>query len=165
MSARTTIPRLISLSLNIALHPLPAATLLWALTKAPPSIRYRIIDTFASLHDPDTLRRVVKALKWVLAFATTRLANRKLNHLALNSWRVGSEKGRWSFNTTGASEVAVITGGCGGIGELVVKRLIQRGVRVAVLDVKELPASLQGCMRLTYLSPSHNILEASSNTH
>jgi all-trans-retinol dehydrogenase (NAD+) len=39
----------------------------------------------------------------------------------------------------------VVTGGCSGIGELVVKRLIGRGIKVAVLDIQELPASLQGC--------------------
>jgi all-trans-retinol dehydrogenase (NAD+) len=68
------------------------------------------------------------------------IVSKQFNHVALNAGRWGSEKKRWNWR----EEVAVITGGCSGIGELTVKRLVDRGIKVAVLDVKELPASLHG---------------------
>jgi all-trans-retinol dehydrogenase (NAD+) len=36
-----------------------------------------------------------------------------------------------------------VTGGCSGIGELLVKKLVKKGVKVAVLDIQQLPPSLQ----------------------
>jgi NAD(P)-dependent dehydrogenase (short-subunit alcohol dehydrogenase family) len=40
-------------------------------------------------------------------------------------------------------EIAVVTGGSGGIGAKITERLVKLGVRVAVLDVTDLPAALQ----------------------
>lgn len=131
---------------SIALNPVVVASLLWALTRGPASFRYRVTNTFTSLRDPSAYARVVKALKWILAIKTAEVTNNALNKLAMNSWRVNNEKSRWNFN----KEVAVVTGGCSGIGALVVKRLINKGVKVAVLDIQQLPAELQGCK----LSPS-----------
>lgn len=67
--------------------------------------------------------------------------NKQLNRIALNAWRVRSEKKRWIMN----QEIAVVTGGCSGIGERIVKGLVNQGVRVAVLDIHQLPLGLQGC--------------------
>lgn len=50
--------------------------------------------------------------------------------------------------------MAVVTGGCSGIGEEIVKGLKRRGVRVVVLDVQEVPERLKDGMskaRLTIL--------------
>ncbi|KAG9195693.1 hypothetical protein G6011_00814 [Alternaria panax] len=57
-----------------------------------------------------------------------------------------SEKARWNWS----QEVAVVTGGCSGFGELVVKRLISKGIKVAVLDIQQLPPSLQGYAGLKF---------------
>ncbi|KAF1961392.1 dehydrogenase/reductase SDR family member 8 precursor [Byssothecium circinans] len=140
MAVRSSVGKLVTLSSTIALNPIVTASLLYALTKGPAGIRYRLLNTFTSLRDPQTFARVVRALKWLFALGTASIANRTLNQLALNTWRMKSEKSRWSFS----SEVAVVTGGCSGIGEQVVKRLINKGVKVAVLDIQQLPPSLQG---------------------
>jgi len=56
----------------------------------------------------------------------------------------------WMFNTGGrpwlfAEEVAVVTGGSGGIGSELVKKLAATGMRVAVMDLQPPPASLKSC--------------------
>jgi all-trans-retinol dehydrogenase (NAD+) len=126
---------------HVAFNPVVSATLLWVLTKGPVGLRERLIGNIGLLRDPRHFAQFVKALKWCLAFGATGVANRQLNNVALNAGRWTSEKQRWNWN----EEVAVVTGGCSGIGELIVKRLIGRGIKVAVLDIQELPASLQGC--------------------
>jgi all-trans-retinol dehydrogenase (NAD+) len=122
---------------QVTLNPVVTAALLWILTKGPVGLRRRI----TYLQDPVRLEKVIKALKWCLALGLTRVVNNKLNDVALNSGRWKDEKKRWNWNT----EVAVVTGGCSGIGALVIKRLVNKGIKVAVLDIQELPASLQGC--------------------
>lgn len=130
---------------HVALNPIVTAALLWVLTKGPPQFRTRLTSRIAALRDPRRHAQVIKALKWCLAFGVTGVVNKQLNHIALNAGRLRSEKAKWQWSR----EVAVITGGCSGIGELVVKRLINKGIRVAVLDIQQLPASLHGCRALS----------------
>jgi all-trans-retinol dehydrogenase (NAD+) len=134
---------LISSSINhVAFNPLVTATLLWILTKAPLSLRHSIIARIGVLRDPKRLARIVRALKVCLALGVASVVNKRLSDVALNNgrWTSTSEKRRWKWD----EEVAVVTGGCSGIGELIVEGLVGKGVRVAVLDINELPASLQG---------------------
>jgi len=126
---------------HVALNPLVTAALLWILTKAPEQLRNQLTARIAALRDPRRYAQVVRMLKWCLAFGTMRVVNQQMNHIALNAGRIRSERARWNWS----QEVAVITGGCSGIGELVVKRLVHKGIKVAVLDIQQLPLSLQGC--------------------
>lgn len=126
---------------HIALNPLVTATLLWALTKGPTQLRSQLTTRIPALRDPHRYARILKALKWCLIAGTASVVNKQLNHIALNAGRLRSEKAKWNWSR----EVAVVTGGCSGIGELVVKRLISKGIRVAVLDIQQLPSGLQGC--------------------
>ncbi|KAF2789592.1 dehydrogenase/reductase SDR family member 8 precursor [Melanomma pulvis-pyrius CBS 109.77] len=140
---------LVSLSIShIALNPVLTGSLLWVLTKGPPQLRARLYSRFASLRDPQRHNQIVKALKWLLTIGLTTNINKQLNKLALNSWRVKSEKSRWNWS----QEIAVVTGGCSGIGELVVKRLARKGVKVAVLDIQQLPVGLQGFTNVTFFA-------------
>jgi all-trans-retinol dehydrogenase (NAD+) len=125
---------------HVTLNPIVTAALLWVLTKGPVGLRDRLINNISVLQDPRRYAQLVKALKWCLALGIGGAVNRQMNEVALNGGRWGNDK-RWNWS----EEVAVITGGCSGIGELVVKRLIGRGIKVAVLDIQDLPASLQGC--------------------
>lgn len=127
---------------HVALNPVVTASLLWVLTKGPPGLRSLLFSRIAALRDPHQYALILRGLKWCLAFGVTGVLNKQLNHIALNGGRFKSQKARWNWS----QEVAVITGGCSGIGELVVKRLVNRGIRVAVLDIQKLPPSLQGCM-------------------
>jgi hypothetical protein len=126
---------------HVALNPVVSASLLWILTKGPDGLRDRLIANITVLRDPKRLAQVVKALTWCLAFGVTGVVNRRLNDVALNAGRWRSDKNKWNWG----EEIAIITGGCSGIGELIVKRLVGRGIRVAVLDILDLPKSLQGC--------------------
>lgn len=136
------ISNLVSLSVShIALNPVISAALLWILTKAPPPVRERLFNRFTSLRNHERIKRIVKALKWLLALGLLRGVNSQLNKIALNAWRLKSERKKWNWD----EEIAVVTGGCSGIGELTVKGLVKKGLTVAVLDIQQLPPSLQGC--------------------
>ncbi|KAI1288787.1 NAD(P)-binding protein [Xylaria venustula] len=69
-----------------------------------------------------------------LGLCIVRSINSALNLWALNNWRMTPHEG-WAWE----HEVAVITGGSGDIGQALVEGLTSQGVRVAVLDVQELP--------------------------
>ncbi|KAI8943739.1 hypothetical protein NX059_001719 [Plenodomus lindquistii] len=143
------VSNLLTLSIgHIALNPVITGALLYILTKGPPGLRAQLTSRIASLRDPLRYARVVKALKWCLAFGITGVLNKQANHVALNAGRFRSEKARWVWS----QEVAVVTGGCSGIGELVVKRLVGRGIRVAVLDIQQLPKTLQGYANIKFFA-------------
>ncbi|KAF2016621.1 NAD(P)-binding protein [Aaosphaeria arxii CBS 175.79] len=126
---------LISLTINhIALNPIVTAPILWILTKGPPELRARI----TLLQNPQTLAVAVKVLKSFLAIGVLGTINRQLNRLALNSWRLTSQKGRWKLD----EEVAVVTGGSSGIGYFIVRGLVAKGVVVAILDIIPPPNEL-----------------------
>jgi all-trans-retinol dehydrogenase (NAD+) len=125
---------------QVALNPIVTAALLWILTKGPEQLRSQLTSRISALRDPRRYAQILRALKLCLALGTAGVVNKQLNHIALNAGRLRSEKARWNWS----QEVAVITGGCSGIGELVVKRLVNKGIRVAVLDIQQLPPSLQG---------------------
>ncbi|KAH7412180.1 hypothetical protein DE146DRAFT_674521 [Phaeosphaeria sp. MPI-PUGE-AT-0046c] len=131
---------------QVAFNPLVSAALLWALTKGPVGLRNRLVANIGILRDPKRLAQIVKALKVCLALGVTSIVNRQLNDVALNAGRWTSEKKRWKWE----EEVAVVTGGSSGIGELIVKGLVGNGVKVAVLDVNDLPASLQGYAHIKF---------------
>ncbi|KAF2129120.1 NAD(P)-binding protein [Dothidotthia symphoricarpi CBS 119687] len=120
---------------HTALNPLLTATLLYLLTASPRRIRSHLTHRIAN---PVRYARIVTALKWVLALGLVRKANQTLNAVALNGGRWGAAK--WVVE----GEVCVVTGGCGGIGELVVRKLAGKGVRVAVVDVVALPEGMRG---------------------
>lgn len=145
MSTTTPLHRLPALLSTLALNPALTGPLLYLLASSPSPLRTRLATQFQTLRDPVRVAALVKALKWLLALGLARAANRGLNSLALNNWRLGfggGEKERWRWD----DEVAVVTGGCSGIGRMVVQKLGAAGVRVAVLDVLRLPGEMEGCM-------------------
>ncbi|KAF1979099.1 NAD(P)-binding protein [Bimuria novae-zelandiae CBS 107.79] len=148
----STLSKLVSLLATAVSHATlnPAVTgmLLWILTIGPAKIRNRLVNTVSALRNPQTLARVTKILKGLLALGLTRSINKTLNELALNGYRINNEKRRWKWN----EEIAVVTGGCSGIGLLVVKRLVLKGVKVAILDIQQLPPALQGYAGIQFFS-------------
>ncbi|KAJ5016910.1 hypothetical protein K4K57_010189 [Colletotrichum sp. SAR 10_99] len=77
-------------------------------------------------------------LKILVALGVGRVLNRIQNLRATNNWSLFVH-GNWSWS----EEIAIVTGGCNGIGKAIVLALVQRGLRVAILDVVELPSELQ----------------------
>ena len=136
------VSNLLSLSIShLALNPAVTASLLYILTKGPSNLRLRLTNRFAALRDPVRHATIIRALKWLLTLGLVKNVNKTWNQLALNSYRLRPETSRWKWD----KEVAVVTGGCSGIGSLIVKKLVNKGVTVAILDVQQLPPALQGC--------------------
>ncbi|KAK6544123.1 hypothetical protein TWF694_000832 [Orbilia ellipsospora] len=79
-----------------------------------------------------------RALRNVLFWGVLYRVNRYLNWGARNNW---AKDNSWIWD----KEVALVTGGSGGIGGLVVKGLADKGIKVVVLDVID----------LTYEAPSN----------
>ncbi|KJZ73103.1 hypothetical protein HIM_07487 [Hirsutella minnesotensis 3608] len=83
---------------------------------------------------------VVRTVLLVLVgLGTARFVNNVLSLMAANSWRL-TPAATWNW----PDEIAVVTGGSSGIGAGVVQRLAGRHMRVAVLDIQELPKEMQG---------------------
>ncbi|KAF1816153.1 estradiol 17-beta-dehydrogenase [Eremomyces bilateralis CBS 781.70] len=88
----------------------------------------------------------VKLGLWILlALGFGKRLNRALNTLATNNWRISAQEG-WKWD----EEIAVVTGGSNGIGKQIVLGLVKRGVRVAILDVQELPEDLKENPSVSY---------------
>ncbi|KAL1601555.1 hypothetical protein SLS60_006470 [Paraconiothyrium brasiliense] len=161
MSARQGLSNIVLLSVShVALNPVAAGALLWALTRGPANVRNRLINSVSALRNPETLARVTRVLRWLLALGVVKTVNKTLNQLALNAYRINNERKRWNWN----EEVAVVTGGCSGIGLLTVKRLILKGVKVAILDVQQLPPALQGYASIRFFACDISDPEAVTST-
>ncbi len=113
---------------HVALNPVLTAGLLWILTKGPAGLREKLVSRIAALRDPVRYARIIKTLKVCLGLALAGRLNKQLNQIALNAWRIKSDKANWRWS----QEIAVVTGGCSGIGALTVKRLISKGIKVSM---------------------------------
>ncbi|KAE9966304.1 hypothetical protein BLS_007105 [Venturia inaequalis] len=109
-----------------------SATLLYILTLGSESLRASairfLVDRRISIH------RVKELLKTLLKIELFFEANNLLNIWARNNWQIRNKE-KWDW----PKEVAVVTGGAGGIGVLVVEGLAKKGVKVAALDLVDLP--------------------------
>ena len=76
--------------------------------------------------------------KWAFGITSAHYLSSQLTGLARNNWRL-SDSHRWNWK----EEIAVVTGGCSGIGEEIVKALAKRGVKVVIIDVSPLPERLE----------------------
>ncbi|KAE9573934.1 Dehydrogenase RED2 [Colletotrichum fructicola] len=128
-------------SLNIivgaVLNPALSASALAFLMYGPPHLVTQVTES-------DVVQRWIgvwglkTVLKILVALGVGRVLNRIQNLRATNNWSL-FVRGNWSWS----EEIAVVTGGCNGIGKAIVLALVQRGLRVAILDVAELPSELQ----------------------
>jgi NAD(P)-dependent dehydrogenase (short-subunit alcohol dehydrogenase family) len=136
----------------------PALTglILFALTLGPPPLRDALIRYFPSQL---ALSRTINALKGLFVVGLIGKANSALNRYALGQWQSGTAyrssvsankagKGKWKWS----EEVAVVTGGSSGIGSLLVKRLAEKGVTVAVIDVQPLSKDMEALPKVHYFN-------------
>jgi hypothetical protein len=84
------------------------------------------------------LRPALTLTKWLFGLSLTHYLSSELTYFARNNWTL-SDKHRWIWK----EEIAVVTGGCSGIGEEVARRMAKRGVKVVVLDVADFPERLE----------------------
>lgn len=134
---------------RIALSPFLSGPLLLAITYAPEAVRDALASFVKKLPDNVAtalnLATIRTALQIILGLGILRSINEALNTMAHNSWRIRAGKG-WDW----PKEIAVVTGGSSGIGKCIVERLTALGLRVAVLDIQDLPKDLQANPRVSF---------------
>ncbi|KAM5349741.1 hypothetical protein ACJ41O_006246 [Fusarium nematophilum] len=133
---------------RIVLSPLLSAPLLMTVTYAPDAVGEAlafIANKLPGQAAVSSLSTVKTGLQVLLALGLLRHINKALNVMASNSWRVRAGQG-WDW----PNEIGVVTGGSSGIGRSIVERLVELGVRVAVLDVQDLPKELQTDHRVAF---------------
>ena len=126
---------------DVILNPLVTGPLLLALTSGPTVIRRPLLSQLALLLNGQNVKRLVVGLKWALALGIVRKINGWLDAVAFTNWQVRPAKDKWVWE----SETAVVTGGSSGIGAAIVKCLMRKGIKVAVLDIQPLPTDMDGC--------------------
>jgi short-subunit dehydrogenase len=106
---------------------------------------------FSGTVNPSNL---IRTLGFLVTVGVMRDINTALNAWATNNWQIRAGHG-WNWS----SEIAVVTGGCSGIGKAIAETLTSHGIRVAVLDVQDAPNafksnSLLTCFRCDISSPT-----------
>ena len=115
--------------------------LLLALSYGPASIREPLLQTLSQYLSGENIQRLITGLKFLAVGGVLTKINARLNQWALNNWKWSADTQKWKW----PREVAVVTGGCSGIGLHMVKQLQQKGVKVAVFDIQALPKELESC--------------------
>ena len=112
---------------RVLLQPVVTGALFLASLRAPS--RYREIVNLLSKDriNPTYLSRTIVAL--IAAGVTYRL-NNAIARRVLNNW---TSDNTWNWDR----EIVLVTGGCSGIGEVVVRKLSERNIKVAIFDVAE----------------------------
>ena len=87
---------------------------------------------------PISQSALVSIAKWAFGITSVHYLSSQLTELARNNWRL-ADTSRWNWK----DEIAVVTGGCSGIGEEIARALAKRGVKVVILDVSPLPERLE----------------------
>lgn len=129
---------------DIALQPLVPASILAFIAYGPRNAVHKFLNHPA-------LRRILgntnvkSPLRILLALGVARLLSKWMSQRAVNNWSLSAGSG-WQWQ----SEIAVVTGGCSGIGKSIVFGLIEKGVEVIVLDVQDLPADMKHVGSIKY---------------
>lgn len=124
-----------ALAERVALEPLLTAPLLYLFSQQPQLFRDHVLKRFPKLASSTT----ITILKWLVALGLGKRLSQIVGSLALNNWQVMPSRSNWDW----PNEIAVVTGGCSGFGELVAQGLAKKGVKVVILDIQDLPKSLQ----------------------
>lgn len=135
-------------------------SLLAALLYAPPELLEQYLGVgFVQTTWPTYVKPILQVL---VGLGVVRTINSGLNALATNNWRISSTPpgGKWDW----PNEIAVVTGGCGGIGLALVEGLTAKGVRVAVLDIQDPPPSLKSNSKAFYFKCDVTSLGAVAET-
>ncbi|RSL42773.1 hypothetical protein CEP54_015360 [Fusarium duplospermum] len=121
---------------EVALNSTLLASALAFLTYGLPHLVVKVTGSTVIAHwiSVFSLKTVLKVL---IVLGIGHVLNRIQNLRASNNWSLFG-RGKWIWQ----EEIAIITGGCNGIGKAIVLALVRKGVRVAILDVADLPPDL-----------------------
>ena len=122
--------------IRLLLNPTLTASALALLAWGPPNLVKKVTD-LGFIQKYVGTYGLKLALRVFLGLGLGRAFNRLQNIRASNNWTLRGHNG-WSWG----DEIAVITGGCNGIGKATVLGLVQKGVKVAILDLAALPPDL-----------------------
>lgn len=149
----------LALIVECAFQPLVTIPLLVVLLYTPASICEFIYRATSFSHHIELGGGIVHLLEILVALGIVRTTNSALNAWATNNWQIRAGSG-WNW----PSEVAVVTGGCSGIGRAIAEALTANEIRVAVLDVQKLPKSMEANDLLTYFHCDVSDPESIANT-
>jgi len=127
--------------LSLPFSPSITVPLVIALTYGPSNVREPLLQALGQYLNEENIHRVITALKVLAVGGLLSGVNKRLNRWALNNWKWSSDVQKWKWSR----EVAVVTGGCSGIGLHMVKQLLEKGIKVAVFDIQSPPKELQKC--------------------
>lgn len=151
----------INMAIGSIVKHLTPISLLAALLYAPPELLEQYLGSdFLQTTWPTIVKPIMQTL---IGLGVVRTLNASLNALATNNWRISStppNNKRWDW----PNEIAVVTGGCGGIGLALVEGLTAKGVRVAVLDVAAPPPALKTNAKAVYFKCDVTSLSAVAET-
>ncbi|KAF3357180.1 hypothetical protein VdG1_05980 [Verticillium dahliae VDG1] len=131
-------------AISATLHPVLPGSLLAFLAYGPPHLVERLLRFDVMGH---SLRGngTTTVLRVLLGLGLVKTLNSMMSTWATTNWRVTPMRG-WQWNR----EIAVVTGGCSGIGKSIVLGLVKKGVIVAILDVMPLPPDLEQERNINY---------------
>ena len=145
MTAILELPlRGLALIVKYTFEPIVTGPILGLLLYTPePTWRRTLESTFLShINDLHTPKSILGILAEECVVSKTK---GELNSWATNNWQIRAGHG-WNWT----SEIAVVTGGCSGIGKAVAEALTSYGICVAVLDVQDAPEEFASNCLLTY---------------
>ena len=125
-----------------------AGSILYLLARCPPALEPYVGRLLG--HLPARLARplLITLFKTLFSIGLVHKISSTLSSVALNNWRWTSDRERWDW----PNEIAVVTGGCSGIGEEIVRSLARNGIKVVVLDIQDQPERLKKGKLRTQLS-------------
>ena len=153
----------LSALVGILCQPWIAGPAVLALTYGPREIRDPLVELI-SRQTLVSVETVVRTLKTLFGVGVVATVHRLLNAWANRQWRLTAATG-WQWD----KEIAVVTGGSSGIGLNIVLGLVNKGVRVVVLDIQPLPEILQQQASVSFVhcdvSSTKAIEEAAETVH
>lgn len=138
-----------------ALNPVVTGAALYALTRAPAEIKEKAVAALAALPGSVDITVAVRVLKVLFTLGGLRLLNRLLNRWAHNHYAFSTGAVPWVWD----KELCVVTGGSGGLGQIVTRHLIKKGVRVAIFDIAPPPQELLNCEYTKSIGDQANTLQ------